>query len=237
MRNTIKNGELVKYSTQLHKGEKDWKRNVPEKFKNKHPYRITNLLLETMEDHYDFIKRIKDDGITNRLYKVEGYLSNTYYTEPNIYDGRIMDLPFIEVNGRVYTNESIWSENENEYVELVWYNVDGLRERDIDDHFIDNNFMSMDETPGSFIHITEEEFLKMMNNKLILTDEERKKPKDVEPLLLPMILDLGYNQVLEKIDKDYLRLKTTMDKMSSWKTYEPGKYHTSKKWIMEYNRE
>lgn len=212
-----------------------WKRNLPEQLKyGIHPINTTNRQVQDIETHKELVKRMKQDGITNMLYKIQGYVDDDRYREPEYWNGKIGGNDgLIEINGKVYTNETIWSENKNQYTEIIWYNLTGLSDIDIPDHIHDNSFMEMNETLCEFISITEDEFDELMENKRTLTDEQIKSPIDIEIELFPMISNLGYEETKYQIERDINKLRDTLKRLSFYKDYEGSSWNKST-WKIEY---
>ena len=214
-----------------------WKRNLPEHLKyGIHPINFTNRQVQDLETHKELVKRMKRDGITNMLYKIQGYVDDDRFHEPEYWNGKIGGNDgLIEINGKVYTNETIWSENKNQYTEIIWYNLTGLSDRDLPENIHDNSFMSMNETGCEFISITEDEFDELMENKRTLTDEQIKSPIDIEPELFPMIRNLGYEETKNQIERDIKDLQDTLEKLSYYKDYEGSSWNKSTwSWVLNF---
>lgn len=207
------------------------KRNLPENLKHLNPYNVTNQYIPDLETHNELIKRMKDDGITNMLYKIRGYSDDNKYIHSNCWYGYVGcgGNNLIEINGMIYTNDTIWSENKNEYSEIIWYNVAGLSDLLLPEFIYYNSFMSENESGPDFISINEKEFGELMKKRITLTDEQQKSPVNSEPELFPMIKNLGYTETKKQIEMGIKELQETLKKLSFYKNYERLDY-SKKQW-------
>ena len=149
---------------------------------------------ELLKNHNGLIKQM---NFSNKFFKIE-------YLQLNCNNWEMEDGKFITgdyyINGKIYSQNTLWCDNDNELVEFCWYNINNRSEEQITSDLYDWKLLEDFGVESDLIKVKlfdEDAYNEIMKNKLVLCD--KTSSFNSFPQLNRLIEKFGYDKVLETL--------------------------------------
>jgi hypothetical protein len=170
----------------------------------------TKIKLKIMSTKLDYSKKMKKEllkehkkdllkvNFPNKFFKIE-YLKLGSRTIEDLSDGTFINGEYY-INGKIYSKNNLWCDNDNEVVECCWYNIKNLTVEEMTNEFIDSGLYHHFMVESECLSIKMfglDEYYQLMKNKIVLTDV--KNSFNSFPQLNKEIEKFGYDKVMETL--------------------------------------
>ena len=149
---------------------------------------------ELLKEHK---KDLLEVNFPNKFFKIEYLKLDCDYWD--LEDGRFITDGYY-INGKIYSQNNLWCDNDNEVVECCWYNIKNLTVEEMTNDFYDRGLFQKFGVESDCMSIKmfdEDEYNQLMKNKIVLTDV--KNSFNSFPQLNKEIEKFGYDKVMETL--------------------------------------
>lgn len=149
---------------------------------------------ELLKEHNETISRM---NFRNKFFKIEYLQLDCDYWEME--NGRFITDDYY-INGKIYSQNNLWCDNQNEVVECCWYNTDNKSIEEITNDFYDSVLYHKFGVQSECLSIKlfdEDEYNELMKKKIVISDLDSSW--NSIPKLYKEIEKFGYDKVMETL--------------------------------------